>query len=63
MKQFRVRINARRREEESNMMTSAQFPDLKGQSVLVTGGGSGIGAALTEGFVSEGAHRPPARFK
>ena len=36
------------------MMPSAQFPDLKGASVLITGGGSGIGAALTEGFVRQG---------
>jgi NAD(P)-dependent dehydrogenase (short-subunit alcohol dehydrogenase family) len=37
------------------MKTSAVFPDLKGASVLITGGGSGIGAALTEGFVRQGA--------
>lgn len=34
---------------------SATFHDLKGASVIVTGGGSGIGAALTEGFVAQGA--------
>jgi galactose dehydrogenase len=37
------------------MMPSAKFPDLVGASVLITGGGSGIGAALTEGFVRQGA--------
>ena len=35
-------------------MTSARFPDLEGASVLITGGGSGIGAALTEGFARQG---------
>ena len=35
-------------------MTSARFPDLDGASVLITGGGSGIGAALTEGFARQG---------
>lgn len=31
------------------------FPDLKGTSVFITGGGSGIGAFLTEGFLRQGA--------
>lgn len=33
----------------------AAFPDLKEASVLITGGGSGIGAALTAGFVRQGS--------
>jgi NAD(P)-dependent dehydrogenase (short-subunit alcohol dehydrogenase family) len=37
------------------MMPSARFPDLKDASVLITGGGSGIGAALVEGFGRQGA--------
>lgn len=31
------------------------YPDLNGASVFLTGGGSGIGAALTEGFLRQGA--------
>lgn len=31
------------------------YPDLAGQGVLVTGGGSGIGAALVKGFAAAGA--------
>lgn len=36
-------------------VTTAIFPDLKDSSVFITGGGSGIGAALTEGFAAQGA--------
>lgn len=31
------------------------YPDLRGASVFITGGGSGIGASLTDGFLAQGA--------
>lgn len=34
---------------------NATFHDLKGASVFITGGGNGIGAALTNGFLAQGA--------
>lgn len=34
----------------------ATFHDLTGASVFITGGGAGIGAALTEGFLRQGAN-------
>lgn len=36
-------------------MDGARYPDLAGAPVFVTGGGSGIGAALVEGFAAQGA--------
>ena len=37
------------------MHFSATFHDLKGKSVFISGGGSGIGECLTEGFLAQGA--------
>ena len=36
-------------------MSAAVYPSLKGRLVVVTGGGTGIGAAMTEGFARQGA--------
>lgn len=36
------------------MQNYATFHDLKGRSVFISGGGSGIGAHLTEGFLAQG---------
>lgn len=37
------------------MSMPATFHDLSGKSVFITGGGSGIGASLTDGFLAQGA--------
>jgi NAD(P)-dependent dehydrogenase (short-subunit alcohol dehydrogenase family) len=37
------------------MTMFATYPSLKGRSVFITGGGSGIGAALVENFAGQGA--------
>jgi len=38
------------------MSETVTFHDLKDASVFITGGGAGIGAALTEGFLQQGAN-------
>ncbi len=38
------------------MEQAATFHDLKDASVFITGGGSGVGASLTDGFMSQGAN-------
>lgn len=38
------------------MTKTATFHDLEGASVYITGGGSGIGADLTDGFLAQGAN-------
>ena len=36
-------------------MIDVRYGDLDGTAVLITGGGSGIGAALVKGFMAQGA--------
>ena len=36
-------------------MTTATYPDLREASVFITGGGAGIGAAITSAFLAQGA--------
>ncbi|AXT28917.1 SDR family oxidoreductase (plasmid) [Ruegeria sp. AD91A] len=38
------------------MTQPTTFHDLNGASVYITGGGSGVGAALTDGFMAQGAN-------
>jgi len=43
-----------RRDSTSALTGGATYPSLRGRSVFITGGGSGIGACLTESFARQG---------
>jgi len=42
--------------ESSKVDTAVSYPDLRGRRVFITGGGSGIGAAMVEAFARQRAH-------
>jgi NAD(P)-dependent dehydrogenase (short-subunit alcohol dehydrogenase family) len=42
--------------QQSTVKNYATFHDLEGANVFITGGGSGIGASLTDGFMEQGAN-------
>jgi D-xylose 1-dehydrogenase len=44
-----------RRDSSSTLTGGARYPSLRGRSVFITGGGSGIGGCLTESFARQGS--------
>jgi NAD(P)-dependent dehydrogenase (short-subunit alcohol dehydrogenase family) len=44
-----------RRDSHAALEGGASYPSLRGRSVFITGGGSGIGGCLTESFAKQGA--------
>jgi NAD(P)-dependent dehydrogenase (short-subunit alcohol dehydrogenase family) len=44
-----------RRDSSAALTGGAIYPSLRGRSVFITGGGSGIGASLTESFARQGS--------
>jgi len=48
-------LETQQQEEKGLATTVISYGDLQDKAVLITGGGSGIGAALVEGFAQQGA--------
>ena len=44
-----------RRDSPAALEGGASYPSLRGRSVFITGGGSGIGGCLTEAFARQGS--------
>jgi NAD(P)-dependent dehydrogenase (short-subunit alcohol dehydrogenase family) len=44
-----------RRDSSAALTGGASYPSLRGRSVFITGGGSGIGGCLTESFARQGS--------
>jgi NAD(P)-dependent dehydrogenase (short-subunit alcohol dehydrogenase family) len=48
-------MSVERRDSNSAVTGNAIYPSLRGRSVFITGGGSGIGGVMTEAFAAQGA--------
>src|ERR1700741_3628945 len=51
---MKPRMPVDRRDTASALSGGASYPSLRGRSVFITGGGSGIGGFLTESFARQG---------
>src|SRR4051812_20412356 len=49
------RVHTMSADQSAASKSTATYPSLRGRSVFITGGGSGIGAAFTEGFARQGS--------
>lgn len=50
-----TKVCVREKQTPARVTQTARYPDLQGRNVLITGGGSGIGAAITAAFVRQKA--------
>src|SRR5690242_5218175 len=50
-----ARMPVDRRDSAAALTGGASYPSLRGRSVFITGGGSGIGGCLTESFARQGS--------